>query len=109
MEHKLHPWSSFAIVPLFALANAGEQLSASELSAAFNSRVALGVAAGLLVGKPLGILLFTWVGCRLKFVELAPSMGFKHVAKSVMMRLKKRKRKRKIKKKKKRSLMINLK
>ena len=80
LEHKLHPWSSFVIVPVFALANAGVQLSSTELSAAFKSRVALGVGAGLLLGKPLGILLFTWVGCRLKFVELAPSMGFKHVA-----------------------------
>ena len=51
-----------------------------EHSAAFKSRVALGVGAGLLLGKPLGILLFTWVGCRLKLVELSPSMGFKHVA-----------------------------
>jgi NhaA family Na+:H+ antiporter len=80
LEHKLHPWSSFVIVPVFALANAGVQLSSTELSAAFKSRVALGVGAGLLLGKPLGILLFTWVGCRLKLVELSPSMGFKHVA-----------------------------
>lgn len=56
LEHRLHPWTSYIIVPLFALANAGIPLSADTLSGAVSSPVTWGVLIGLLVGKPIGIL-----------------------------------------------------
>lgn len=55
LEHRLHPWTSFLIVPLFGLANAGVALGGSALSAAVESRVTWGVALGLLIGKTVGI------------------------------------------------------
>jgi Na+/H+ antiporter NhaA len=56
LQHRFHPWSSYAIVPLFALANAGIALDASFLGDALGSPVTLGIVAGYVVGKPLGVL-----------------------------------------------------
>ncbi|MFT3852283.1 MAG: Na+/H+ antiporter NhaA [Ilumatobacteraceae bacterium] len=61
LEHRLHPWTSYAIVPLFALANAGIELSRSHMRDALSSPIAWGVFAGLVAGKPLGVV----VGSRL--------------------------------------------
>jgi NhaA family Na+:H+ antiporter len=55
LEHQLHPWTSFVIVPLFALANAGVQLTGETVTDALASPVALGVLLGLVVGKFVGI------------------------------------------------------
>ena len=57
LQEILHPWSSFVIVPIFALANSGIELSAHGLRAAFASAITWGIIAGLVIGKPLGILL----------------------------------------------------
>jgi NhaA family Na+:H+ antiporter len=67
LEHALHPWSSFVIVPLFALANAGVRFVGGDTSLGeqLTSPVALGVAVGLMVGKPLGITAATWIGVKL--------------------------------------------
>lgn len=59
LEHLLHPWSAFVIVPVFALANAGVQLS-GDLGVLVEP-VTLGVVLGLLIGKPVGILGTTWL------------------------------------------------
>lgn len=64
LENRLIPWSSFVIVPLFALANAGVDLRNTDLADLVLDRVALGVALGLLVGKTVGITLFSWVMVR---------------------------------------------
>ena len=61
LETALHPWVAFGIMPLFALANAGVRV---ELSA-MTEPVALAVAAGLVLGKPLGIVAFSWVAVKL--------------------------------------------
>ncbi|HVF76434.1 MAG TPA: Na+/H+ antiporter NhaA [Acidimicrobiales bacterium] len=58
LEHRLHPWSSFLVVPVFALANAGVALGDGALGRALSSRVALAVFVGLVVGKTLGISSF---------------------------------------------------
>jgi NhaA family Na+:H+ antiporter len=65
MEHALHGVVSFGIMPIFALANAGVSLDASALGEALASPVTLGVALGLLIGKPLGIAGFSWLAVRL--------------------------------------------
>jgi NhaA family Na+:H+ antiporter len=57
LEAKLHPWSSFVIVPIFAFANTGVVITSSSLESALNSPVAWGIFAGLVLGKPLGIVL----------------------------------------------------
>jgi NhaA family Na+:H+ antiporter len=66
LEHVLHPWSSFVIVPLFALANAGISISRDAVSDAASSRIALGVLLGLVVGKLAGITAFTWLAIKLR-------------------------------------------
>jgi NhaA family Na+:H+ antiporter len=65
LEHRLHPWSAFVIIPLFALANAGVVLSGSALGEAVRSPLALGIASGLVVGKMLGISGATFLMLRL--------------------------------------------
>ncbi len=57
LEAKLHPWSSFVIIPIFAFANTGVVITSSSLESALNSPVAWGIFAGLVIGKPLGIVL----------------------------------------------------
>jgi NhaA family Na+:H+ antiporter len=58
LEEQLHPWSAYLVLPLFALANAGVELSLTGLGDALGSRMGLGIALGLVVGAPLGGLLF---------------------------------------------------
>lgn len=70
MEHEMHHWVIFAVMPIFALANAGITLSPADLGAALNQPATLGIAAGLLLGKPLGITLFAWLAVRLGLAEL---------------------------------------
>ena len=74
---RLDPWVSFAILPLFALANAGVPLAS--VAGALASPVALGVFFGLVVGKPLGITLFTWLAVRSGLSTLPPGVGWRHV------------------------------
>ena len=64
MAHALHPWSSFLIVPVFALANAGVPLEADAFEAPGTAAVAAGVILGLVLGKTLGIAGAAWLGAR---------------------------------------------
>ncbi len=64
LQHRLHPWSSYLIVPLFALANTGVRLNGSVLSAAISSPISLGIFFGYVIGKPAGVLAAAWVGSR---------------------------------------------
>ncbi len=75
LEHRLHAVSAFAIVPLFALANAGVSLGAGSLTDAAHSRVAWAVAAGLVLGKLLGIAGATFLGLRLGVGTLPAGVG----------------------------------
>ena len=67
LETLLHPFTSFVIIPIFALANAGIVLSGSTIADSITSPVTLGVVAGLVIGKPVGITLFTYVATRFGF------------------------------------------
>jgi len=64
IQYRLHPWTSYVIVPLFALANAGVEFRSGLLSDALSSPIALGIVAGYVIGKPLGILVTSWVATR---------------------------------------------
>jgi protein-disulfide isomerase len=66
LQHALHPWTSFVVVPLFALANAGIHINGSLLSRAFTSPITLGIVAAYIVGKPLGILASATLALRLR-------------------------------------------
>lgn len=72
LENILHPYSSFFIMPIFALANAGVPLELASL----NNSVAVAVALGLIVGKPLGIVGFSWVAVRLGIAELPQGLNW---------------------------------
>ncbi len=64
LQYQLHPWTSYLIVPLFALANAGVHLSGGLLSAAFSSPITLGIITGYVVGKPVGVVFGSWLASR---------------------------------------------
>jgi NhaA family Na+:H+ antiporter len=63
IEHELHTWVAFGIIPIFALANAGVHLGGN-LAQSFGDRVTLGIILGLVIGKPIGITLFAWLSVR---------------------------------------------
>jgi len=75
-----HPWSSYVIVPLFALANAGIVLNPSFLGRAYTSPVTLGIVFGYLVGKPAGTAGSAWLVTRLSHGRLRPPVGWGAVA-----------------------------
>jgi Na+/H+ antiporter NhaA len=64
LQYRLHPWTSYVIVPLFALANAGIHIDRQLLSDAVKSPITLGIVFGYVVGKPVGIVTATWLGSR---------------------------------------------
>jgi NhaA family Na+:H+ antiporter len=78
LEHALNPWVVFAIMPIFALANAGVPLGGSIVEA-LTSPVALGIVLGLVVGKQLGVTLFAWLAVKSGVAELPEGMGWRHV------------------------------
>jgi NhaA family Na+:H+ antiporter len=79
LESLLHPLSSFFIVPLFALANAGVSLDPNSVSDSAGEAVTIGVALGLLIGKPLGIVLATLLALRLGVGKLPASVNMQQV------------------------------
>lgn len=76
LERTLHPWASFVVVPLFALANAGLDLSPGFVADLGSSTIGLGVLFGLVVGKPAGILLFSWLATRLGIARLPEGVSW---------------------------------
>jgi protein-disulfide isomerase len=80
LQQLYHPWSSYAIVPLFALANAGIAIDGGLLSQAFSSPITLGIFFGYVVGKPVGLLGGTWLVTRLSRGKLRPPVGWVAVA-----------------------------
>ncbi|MGH3682518.1 MAG: Na+/H+ antiporter NhaA, partial [Natronosporangium sp.] len=76
LEHTLHPWSSYLVLPLFALASAGIDLRGGVLGDAAGSPITAGVVLGLLVGKPVGVLLAAWLVVRLGLGRLPDGLGW---------------------------------
>lgn len=78
IEYGLHPWVAFVIMPLFALANAGMFIGKDFFSTLINP-VSIGVGAGLIIGKFVGILLFTWLMVKLRIARLPYRATWKHI------------------------------
>jgi Na+/H+ antiporter NhaA len=80
LQQLFHPWTSYVIVPLFALANAGVAINMSFLGRAFASAITLGVFVGYVVGKPIGIVGASYVVTRLSRGRLHPPVGWASLA-----------------------------
>jgi len=79
IEHALHPWVAFGIMPLFALANAGIVITSDFFNSVVNP-VSIGVAAGLIFGKFTGILFFCWIMVKLRVSSLPEGANWAHIA-----------------------------
>jgi len=77
-EHGLHPWTSFFIMPVFALANAGISVG-GHFAEALAEAATLGVMLGLVVGKPVGVTLFAWLAVRFGWASLPAGVSWKQV------------------------------
>jgi NhaA family Na+:H+ antiporter len=80
LERSLHPWSSFLVVPVFALANAGVHIDATTLDRAVTSTIAWGIVIGLVVGKPVGITLASALALRSRRARLPDGISFAQLA-----------------------------
>ncbi len=79
LEHKLYPWVYFGILPLFALTNADVSLVGADIGAFFTDPVLYGVMLGLLVGKPIGIMLFSFIIVKTKIASLPENVTWMHM------------------------------
>ena len=80
LQQLLHPWRSYVIVPLFALANAGIAIDGEFLAQAFSSPITLGILVGYVVGKPVGIVGASWLVTRVSRGRLQPPVGWAALA-----------------------------
>jgi Na+/H+ antiporter NhaA len=76
LQQLFHPWTSYLIVPLFALANAGITISGSFLARAYTSPVTLGILVGYVAGKPAGTVGAAWLLTRISHGRIRPSAGW---------------------------------
>ena len=85
LQDLLHPWTSYVVIPVFALANAGVELSSDALSDATTSPITLGVVAGLLIGKFVGITGAVFVATRLRVATLPTGVTMRQIAGMAML------------------------
>jgi NhaA family Na+:H+ antiporter len=78
LEHGLHPWVAFCIMPIFALANAGVVLG-GDIASALAQPISLGIAAGLVLGKQVGITSFAWLAVRSGLADLPKGISWWHI------------------------------
>jgi NhaA family Na+:H+ antiporter len=76
LEHDIQPWTTYLILPIFALANAGIVLSGVSVDS-LTSTITLGIIFGLVLGKPLGIVGFSWIAIRMGWAELPSRVSWK--------------------------------
>lgn len=75
LEHRLHPWVTFLIIPIFGFANAGVSFAGMEISD-LGDPVPLGVALGLFLGKQVGVFFFSWMAIRLRIAPMPANVGW---------------------------------
>ena len=76
LEFAMHPFTTFVVLPLFALSNAGVRFVGVDVLAAISTPIALGVLLGLVVGKPLGIALMSFLAVRLRVADLPEGVSW---------------------------------
>lgn len=79
LEHKLYPWVYFLILPLFALTNADDAVTGLDFATVTSSPVVLGVFCGLVLGKPIGIMLFSFIMVKTKIASLPEFVTWRHM------------------------------
>jgi NhaA family Na+:H+ antiporter len=79
LEHAIHPWSAFVVLPVFAFANAGVEIPFGSLLTAITHPLTLGVALGLFAGKQVGITAFAWFAIRLGLGELPEGARWRQI------------------------------
>lgn len=85
LQHLYHPWTSYVIVPLFGLANAGLVINGGFLVHAYSSPITIGIIAGFVVGKPVGIVGTSWLVAKLSGGRIRPQVGWASVLVSGMI------------------------
>jgi Na+/H+ antiporter NhaA len=80
LQQLFHPWTSYVIVPLFALANAGIHINGRFLSNAFTAPITLGILIGYIAGKPVGVVGVSWLVTRLSAGRVRPPVGWAALA-----------------------------
>jgi Na+/H+ antiporter NhaA len=80
LQLRYHPWTSYLVVPLFALCNAGIQIRPGFLASAYRSPITLGILIGYVLGKPVGVVGLSWLVTRLSGSRLRPPVGWAAVA-----------------------------
>lgn len=79
IEHGLHPWVIYIIMPIFGLANAGVEIPFYAIGDALGQPVIMGIVAGLFLGKQSGIILFSWLSVRLGWADLPSEVTWRHL------------------------------
>lgn len=79
LEHAMHPFVTFIVLPIFALANAGVSVLDIEMEKLFDTNVVIGVTLGLLFGKIIGVVGFTWLSVKLKIASFPQGMNLKNL------------------------------
>ncbi|MEM8925085.1 MAG: Na+/H+ antiporter NhaA [Actinomycetota bacterium] len=77
--HGLHPFTAFLIVPVFALANTGVAMSPASIADAAAASVSQAIVIGLVVGKPVGVIVAAWIAVKLGVAVLPPGISFRHI------------------------------
>ncbi len=76
LQYRLHPWTSYVIVPLFALSNTGVHITGDLLSRAVTSPITIGIALGYVIGKPIGIVGSAWLASRPRLGGAQPAVSW---------------------------------
>lgn len=84
LEHVLHPWVAFGVLPIFAFANAGVAITALSIQDMLHP-VPLGIATGLVLGKPVGVLALCWIAIRLRVAELPDGASWWHISGAALL------------------------
>lgn len=79
LEHAMHPLVTFVIIPVFALANAGVSVLDIDIEQLFSTNIAFGIGLGLLVGKVIGVVGFTWLSSKLKIAPFPNGMNLRNL------------------------------
>ena len=79
LEHSLHPWIAFVLLPLFAFANAGLSLRGVDLTSIVHQPLTSGITLGLFLGKPIGIVLFSFLAVKTGMAVLPAEVGWSHI------------------------------